>query len=227
MDQRKLSRRQLLKAAGLLGAAAVVLDPTQVFAEDDDGEGRVTWDIVNINFTSASGPHVTRNGNAHAWSTDNSPTPKQTGRIEVTGHGTFPNTDKCSKDVTGGGTWKITDTSDDPKCFKGSGNYRVTELLSWHRASGTLPLPDATMDKGTPSAGLALLRVVFTDSTTSKHHPGTLTVSCHLPVGSPTCMFEGITASVAYEDFWQNESPKPGVEGNRTLFHVSSNGEGE
>ena len=221
MSERRLGRRQLLKAAGLLGAAAAVIDPTKVFADDDEGEGRVTWDIVNVNFVNGSPTKITRGGTAKAMSTDQNHVP--TGEITVTGHGTFPNADKCSKHVTGGGTWKVTSGSAD--CFPGSGTYRVTELLSWHPAAGTLPLPDATGDSGTPSSGLAILRALFTDATTGKSHRGTLTVSCHLPAGpTPACIFEGITASVEYEDFWQNEAPGAG-EGNRTLFHVSSNGE--
>ncbi len=221
MGERKLSRRQLIKAAGLLGAAAAVIDPIKVFADDDEDEGLVTWDIVNVNFVNGSPTKVTRGGTAKAMSTD--PNHAPTGEITVTGHGTFPNADRCSSDVTGGGTWKVTSRSAD--CFPGSGTYRVTELLSWHRAPGTLPLPDATGDSGTPSSGLAVLRVRFTDAASGKSHPGTLTVSCHLPAGpTPACTFEGITASVEYEDFWQNEAPGAS-EGNRTLFHVSSSDE--
>jgi len=39
-------------------------------------------------------------------------------------------------------------------------------------------------------------------------------------------MFEGITASMDYEDFWQTEKPGTG-EGNRTLFHINSHGGGD
>jgi hypothetical protein len=219
MDDRKLSRRQLLKAAGALGVAAAALDPIKAFADDDEGSGRVTWDITNVNFVAGSPTHVTRGGHAKAKSTNGMH--GVTAEITVTGHGTFPNTDKCSKNVTGGGTWAVTGTTD-PKCFPGNGNYRVIELLSWHPAPGTLPLPDNTGDKGKPSSGLATLRVLYDNG-----RRGTLTVSCDLPVGAPACMFEGITASMDYEDFWQAEKPVGGVDGNRTLFHISSNGEGD
>jgi hypothetical protein len=63
-------------------------------------------------------------------------------------------------------------------------------------------------------AGLAKLRVQY-----SNRETGVLTVSCHL-MGSPDCIFEGITASMSYEDFWNPEAPAPGVDANRTLFHV-------
>jgi hypothetical protein len=97
----------------------------------------------------------------------------------------------------------------------------VIELLSWHPAAGKLPpgLGDSTGDKGTPSSGLATLRVLYNNG-----RRGTLTVSCDLPVGAPACMFEGITASMDYEGFWQNQAPGTG-EGNRTLFHIRSDGE--
>jgi hypothetical protein len=222
MDDRKLSRRQLLKAAGALGVAAAALDPIKAFADEDEGNGRVTWDIINISFATGS-PHITRGGWAKAMSTDNNHA--TTAEISVTGHGTFPNRDKSSKDVTGGGTWKVTTTAAAPNaCFPGSGNYRVTELLSWHPASGTLPLTDSTGDKGKPSSGLATLRLLYDNG-----RRGTLTVSCHLPVGAPACTFEGITASMDYEDFWKNEAPasSPMIPGNRTLFHVSDGGEGD
>jgi hypothetical protein len=218
MDDRKLSRRQLLKAAGALGVAAAAFDPVKAFADEGEGNGRVTWDIIKVNFASGS-PNITRGGHAKARSTSGPQTP--IAEITVTGHGTFPNTDKCSKDVTGGGTWKVTGTTD-AACFPGNGNYRVIELLSWHPAPGSLPLPDNTGDKGKPSSGLATLRVRYDNG-----RRGTLTVSCDLPVGAPACMFEGITASVDYEDFWQAEKPVNGVEGNRTLFHISSDGEGD
>jgi hypothetical protein len=204
MDDRKLNRRQLLKAAGALGAAAAVLDPTRVLADEEGGQGRVTWDIVTVGPGGAS-----RGGEASAFSEDGS-------RITVTGHGTFPNADRCSHDVTGGGTWKITAVSSDPRCFRGSGKYRVIELLSWHPApGGTLPIPDNTNDKGSVSAGLVTLRLLFDNG-----HRGTLTVSCDLP-GAPGCMFEGITASMVYEDFWNHDK------GGFTLFHVSGNGNGD
>ncbi|TMB78220.1 MAG: twin-arginine translocation signal domain-containing protein [Chloroflexi bacterium] len=106
MDQRKLSRRQLLKAAGVLGATAAVFDPTKVFADENEGNGRVTWDLVNVNFVNGSPTHITRGGTSKAMSTDQNHA--VTAEITMTGHGTFPNRDKCSKNVTGGGTWSVT-----------------------------------------------------------------------------------------------------------------------
>lgn len=211
MGDRKLSRRQLLKAAGALGVAAAAFDPIKAFADDDQSNGRVTWDIVNVD----SGV-ITRGGTAKAKSTTSNQT-MTTAEITVTGHGTFPNRDKSSKDVTGGGTWKVTAAS--AACFPGHGTYQVTELLSWHPAAGTFPFADHTGDEGKPSSGLAILRVLYNNG-----RRGTLTVSCNLS-GAPACMIEGITASMDYEDFWQNEKPMGGAEGNRTLFHISREGD--
>ena len=201
MEGRKLSRRQLLKAAGAVSVAGVVLDPTKALADDEEDGSQVTWDIVLL-----TGGAVTRGGHASADAEDGS-------RITVTGHGTFPNVDSCTTAVTGGGTWSITRPGTDERCFVGSGNYQVTELLSWHPApGGFLPPSDQTGDEGKPSAGLAILRVLYDNG-----RRGTLTVSCDLP-GAPPCLFEGITASMVYEDFANHEEPTE-TDG-RTLFHV-------
>jgi hypothetical protein len=208
MDDRKLSRRQLLKAAGALGVAAVALDPIKALADEGEGNGRVTWDIVAI-----APPRINRGGFAGAKAEDGA-------HIVITGHGTFPDADRCRKDVTGGGSWTITPgNSNDPRCFKGTGSYSVIELLSWRPVSGGslagTGLQDHTNDRGTPSAGLATLRVRFENG-----REGTLTVSCHLP-GAPNCVFEGITATMAYEDFSKHDT------GGFTLFHVRSDGESD
>jgi hypothetical protein len=216
MDDRKLSRRQLLKAAAALGVTGAALDPLTAFA--DEGEGsQVTWDLVLL----AAGPVVTRGGHASA-NTDSA----KSSRITVTGHGTFPNVDGCSPNVTGGGTWTVVKpaTETDTRCFGSptgvNGTYRVVELLSWRPApGGSLPIPDHTGDKGKPSAGLATLRVLYDNG-----RRGTLTVSCELP-GAPDCMFEGITASMDYEDFWSREEPT--ATDGRTLFHIAEEGESD
>src|SRR5205807_1421136 len=143
MDERNLNRRQVLRAAGALGLVAAALDPTSVLADEEEEKGRVTWDIVAI-----VPPSINRGGHAGAKTEDGA-------HIDVTGHGTFRNVDRCSKDVTGGGTWTITPgTSGDPRCFMGTGNYRVIELLSWQPAPGGslagTGLQDRTNDSGTP-----------------------------------------------------------------------------
>jgi hypothetical protein len=122
------------------------------------------------------------------------------------------------KNVTGGGTWSITPGSD-PHCFMGSGMYRVTELLSWIPTAGHVALtglkddciPGAEADNS--SSGLAKFRVSYSNGA-----HGVLTVSCDLPP-APACIFEGITGSMDWEDFYNRDSPAPGVDKNRTVFH--------
>jgi len=39
-------------------------------------------------------------------------------------------------------------------------------------------------------------------------------------VGSPDAMFEGITATKGFVDYWNHELAVNGVDANRTNFHV-------
>ena len=209
MAHHKITRRQILRggtAAGVLGALGV---PGTVLAHGDDDDGRrIRWDIVNI-----LTPCVTPGGHASARSQDGA-------RLTIRGSGTFPSIrNRCSRHVTGRGTWEITPGTAGTAtgCFAGSGTFRVTELLSWVPAVGQLPPAIMCDDIGRlqdARAGLAKLRVRY-----SNGERGVLTVSCHL-FGTPDCVFEGITASMRYEDFWNPEPPAPGVDANRTLFHV-------
>jgi hypothetical protein len=214
MARQKITRRDILKgtaAAGLLGAlgapAAVLADKDDKDKDDDDGQ-RIRWDIVNI---LPLADCVKPGGHASARAQDGA-------KITVTGSGTFPNVrNRCSRHVTGGGTWTITPGTS-PGCFGGSGNYKVTELLSWNVAPGVFPVICDTIGAEEDfRAGLAKLRVKYSNGTS-----GVLTVSCH-GAGSPDCVFEGITASMDYEDFWNAEAPDPAppdVDANRTAFHV-------
>ncbi len=206
MARQKITRRDILKgtaAAGLLGALG---RPAPVRADDDDDGERIRWDIVNVVPPTDC---VRPGGHASARAQDGA-------RITVMGSGTFPNLrNRCSRQVTGGGNWTITPGTAASGCFSGTGTFQVTELLSWALAPGTFP---AVCDKiGAEEdfrAGLAKLRVRHSNGTT-----GTLTLSCH-GLGSPDCVFEGITASMEFEDFWNREAPVAGMEGNRTSFHV-------
>ncbi len=38
---------------------------------------------------------------------------------------------------------------------------------------------------------------------------------------SPDSVFEGITASKGFVDYWNREAPVPGIDASRTLFHIS------
>ncbi|HEY9287434.1 MAG TPA: twin-arginine translocation signal domain-containing protein [Candidatus Dormibacteraeota bacterium] len=211
MNDRHITRRQILKGAAAAGVVGALGAAAPAFAEGEDEGRRVRWDLINV----ATGC-VSPGGQASARSNDGS-------KITVSGTGTFPFVrNKCRKDVTGGGTWMV--TASDPRCFPGSGTFKVTELLSWTTAGGTPPLPCDNIGPHS-SSGLATLRVAY-----SNGNSGTLTISCHF-VGSPNCVFEGITATMDYEDFWNREAPvgMPGMpgflEGNRTTFHILEHGE--
>ena len=161
----------------------------------------VRWDIVSL---TATGAHP--GGVASARANDNS-------KITVTGSGTFvaPGGGPGSNSsTTGGGMWTAFNSSG---TTIGSGTYEVTGLVRWDLAPGTFPGVD-NIDDGTPSAGLAVLRVLYSDG-----DRGILVVSCHL-AGTPNSVFEGITASKGFVDYWNREGPAPGVDAGRTLFHV-------
>ncbi len=149
------------------------------------------WDIVNV----LDG--ITSGGTASALANDGS-------QITVTGSGTFLVGER--EEVTGDGTW-TTDTD--------SGTFEVTQLIRFDLAPGGFP-PDTDDRIGDPAdarAGLAVLRIKYSDGSR-----GILVVSCNL--GSGPSVFEGITASKGFVDYWSRVAPAPGVEGNRTLFHV-------
>lgn len=174
---------------------------------------KMRWDIVHI----SSFTPVTANpgGMASARANDGS-------MITVTGEGTFELGD--SEDVTGGGTWATFDSTGHPA---GNGTYRVTQLVKFSVAPGTQTntLVD-NIGNGTLTdnrAGLAFLRIAYSDGS-----GGVLVVSCHLngnpppqgPDAAPASVFEGITASKDFVGYWNRVAPAPGVDGNRTLFHV-------
>jgi len=213
LSEPRITRQQVLKGAVAAGVVGALGGPASAFADDREGGGRIRWDIVNV-----LTPCVTPGGHASAFAQDGA-------KITLTGSGTFPNVrNRCKDDVTGGGTWSITPGTAASGCFSGSGTFKVKELLSWSPAPGTFPPVLSCDDIGAKEdirAGLAKLRVKY-----SNGEFGVLTVSCHL-FGTPDCVFEGITASMRYEDFYRAESPSPGVDANRTAFHVVRGDEDE
>jgi hypothetical protein len=90
----------------------------------------------------------------------------------------------------------------------GNGTYRVTGLVRWDEAPGMLEgIVDAIAPQYPNRAGLAVLRIQYSDG-----DDGVLTVSCAL-AGSPPGIFEGITVSKSFLDYWNRI---PGL----TLFHA-------
>jgi len=70
--------------------------------------------------------------------------------------------------------------------------------LQWQQTPGT-PAPGTVDNIGDPAdahSGLVVLRITYSDGS-----EGILVVSCHLD-GTPSTVFEGITASKDVVDFW-------------------------
>jgi hypothetical protein len=194
-------RTRLVTVRGLAtwaGAAAVLLSIFSAVARGDEDAPRIRWDIQHYpNLILQPG------GEAFAAAVNGS-------KIRLTGSGTF-RTD--GHDVKGGGTWKTFDPSG---TLTGSGTYRVLNLVSWHAAPGALPCPPITDEIapcGDARAGLAVLQIQY-----SAGGVGKLVVSCHLPVGSPASVYEGITVSRGFVDYYLPQNPDLTMNG--TIFHI-------
>jgi hypothetical protein len=155
------------------------------------------WDIIDVDFATGT---ASAGGVASAFADDNS-------KITLTGSGTFRSNSGKPQDVTGGGTWETS---------TGSGTYEVTGFVSYVLAPGTFPLPNDNI--GNPAdvrAGLAVLKISYSDGS-----DGVLFVSCHI-TGTPDNVFEGVTASKGFVDYFNREAPPaPPGNANRTNFHV-------
>jgi hypothetical protein len=174
-----------------------------------DGDRKETtyrWDLIKIpNFNP---PTLLEGGFASALANDGS-------RITVTGHGTFEPREPDA--VTGGGTW--TTFAPDGTTVTGNGTYRVQQLVRFDVAPGVMTagtvdnIPGAKGDLTDNRAGLLFVRIAYSDGS-----KGVLVVSCALD-GSPAAIFEGITASKGYTDYWNP------LQDNITLFHILSQDE--
>lgn len=193
-----------------LGMAVVLLSYwfSSITARADDGSFR--WDIISVDFATGT---LSAGGIASARANDCAPAPPACSKITLTGSGTFVLGDP--EQVTGGGTWQ---TFDNTGASTGSGNYQVTGLVRFVLAPGTAPLPNDNIGNPADSrAGLVVLRVSYDDGSR-----GVLVVSCHL-LGTPSTVFEGITASKGFVDYWNREAPPaPPGNANRTTFHILS-----
>ncbi len=203
----KIRRRLSLAAALLLPLLFVGFS-----VRGDAGEPTYRWDILH--FVSFTTPEFTSGGPASALANDNS-------KITVTSSGTFVAGEEDS--ATGGGTWQTFDSLGNST---GSGTYRVTRLVRFVLAPGSL---SGTIDDIAPistiRAGLVEFAIQYLDSNgnpiSGPNGRGFLFVSCHLP-GTPNSVFEGITATMGFTEFWSRVPPAAGVDGNRTNFHLLS-----
>jgi hypothetical protein len=196
----RMDRRHVLKGAAGLGIAGALYGPAAALAGDGDGK-RYRWDIINVGFPPPLCAEA--GGQASSKALDGS-------RITLTGSGTFVDGRTCSRKVTGGGNWTVVGSAPTP----GSGTYKVTHFISFDLAPGTPPIDDCIGNVADARAGRLTVAIRFNDG-----DEGVLEVGCRL-VGSPDEIMEGITATKRWATFWNHEEPAPGVEGNRTLFHV-------
>lgn len=205
MKDLRLSRRQVLKAAGAVGVLGALGIPTEVFADSgNDGGMRIRWDLISLIL-----PKIEAGGDDTASAEGGS-------TLTLTGTGTFR--PGQSRQVTGGGTW----TTNNPDVPGGPGTYRVTELVSWVPAPGTLVgsgLTDLIGTLADTRAGLAVFRIKYSDGL-----GGILFLSCNL-TGTPKSVDEGINASRGYVNFFHPEMPNFTKRSNRTLFHALGEGE--
>jgi hypothetical protein len=170
------------------------------------GGTKYRWDIISVDFATGT---LSAGGSASAIANDSS-------TITLTGEGTFNAASNFgNRDVTGGGTWKTFDPSG---TLTASGTYQVTGFVSFAVAPGTTRLPhDNIGDVKDQRAGLLFVTIQYSDGS-----PGVLTVSCDL-IGTPDSVFEGIRVSKGFVDYWNGTAPVPGVNGNRTNFHILHN----
>jgi hypothetical protein len=193
----------------LAGLVFLLLSLVTSGASGGSSNTKYQWDIINFDFATST---ISAGGHASAFATHSGDS-AHTGKITVTGHGTFRSNSGNPQDVTGGGTWQTFDASGNPT---GNGNYQVTGFVDFLVAPGSLPpaVTDLSGNKPDVRSGLAVFKIAYDDGST-----GTLIVSCDLPVGSPNDMFEGITATKGYVDYWERDPAVAGVNANRTNFH--------
>jgi len=212
-----MKSQRLRPLVGTLALSAAVAALLAVFAGGAAGGGggggggniTIRWDIVQL---SGSPPTLTVSPGGKA-----SADAEHGNRITFTGTGTF-RVGK-SRGVSGGGTWATTG----PDVGANNGTFEVTRFVSFELAPGFEPatFTDNIGRTADFRGGLAVLQIAYSDGS-----KGVLVVSCHAPAGAPDSVFEGITASKGFVDFWNREAPTGappftlGTNENRTQFHV-------
>jgi hypothetical protein len=211
---KRIMKRRPVAALGVTGLLIVVaLVAFAGFARSATGSHKnheMRWDIIHFDFATST---LSPGGHASAFATGSGGS-ASAGKITVTGGGTFRSNPGNPQAVTGGGTWQ---TFDGAGSATGSGTYQVTGLVDFDLAPGSLPaaITDNTGVKANVHSGLVVLTIAYSDGS-----DGILVVSCDLPVGSPPTLFEGITASKGYVDYWERDPAVAGVDANRTNFHT-------
>ena len=167
---------------------------------------KIRWDIPIVDFSPLT---ISPGGHAAAMANDGT-------SITLTGSGTFRSNSGRPQNVTGGGTWE---TFAEDGTATGSGTYKVTGFVSFVLApapSPSVPFIDNICSDCVLHSGLAVLRIAYSDGS-----DGVLVISCNVPgEGTPESVFEGITVSKDFIDYWNRHNPVPGVDGNRTSIHI-------
>jgi hypothetical protein len=195
-----LRKRRLWALGTVLAFGAALMLLTTFASAAPAGAKHVRWDIIST--TGIPPAPINPGGHASATAPDND-------TITLTGSGHFvaPANGGGASGAGGGGTWTTTSG--------GSGSYSVTALVSWQRANDQTDVGFVdNIDEGTRTNGTAVLKIAFSDGST-----GVLTVGCHGP-GAPPGIFEGIATTKGYKTYYAVQPPAPGVDANRTLFHV-------
>jgi hypothetical protein len=195
-----------LRLVPLIAALVLVSAIFGAAGASADNADHVRWDIVSVNFPTTT---ISPGGVAFAFARNPS-----TLKIKLTGFGTFvaPAGGGTSGAVTGGGTWETFEGD----VSTGSGTYRVTKLADWEFANFQAPgLIDLIGDTNERANGNAILRIEYSDGS-----QGILGIGCHGP-GAPDGIVEGVIATKNYVTYWDAAPPPPGVDANRTIFHVT------
>ena len=198
-----MTKPNRLVFASLIGLAVVSISLLVVGNVRAAGADQVRWDIINRDATTTP-PTISEGGIAFA-SAD------ATHTISFTGSGTFvaPASGGTSGAATGGGTWETFVSG----VSTGSGTYSVASLSSWQFANFQTPVLTDFIGTGGAN-GNAILRIQYSDGS-----KGVLGVGCHGP-GAPDGIQEGVIATKDFVTYWTAQPPAPGVDANRTSFHI-------
>jgi hypothetical protein len=197
-----------LASGSLIVALALLFSTSVAFGQAD----HVRWDIISVDVPPPF-DILNPNGEAFAFAYHTPGNPSDA-KIRLTGTGTFvaPASGGPSGAVTGGGTWETSGSG----LPEDSGTYRVTKLVSWVFANsqGATGPVDNIGDVAERANGTAVFLIEYDDGS-----EGMLGVGCHGPL-APNGILEGVIATKGYVTYWNGELPAPGVDANRTLFHL-------
>jgi len=201
-----MTKPNRLVFASLIGLAIVSVSLLVVGNVRAAGADHVRWDIANLAFGIPPALNTVSAGGVAFASADAAHT------IRFTGSGTFvaPASGGTSSAATGGGTWETFTIG----VSTGKGTYFVTSLASWQFANFQTPGAVTDLIDTGGANGNAILRIQYSDGS-----EGTLGVGCHGP-GAPAGIQEGVIATKGYFTYWTAGVPAPGVNTNRTSFHV-------